>query len=65
MQIVAVRPVAAKVVFVKQPFDSTTQTDLVGMFLNSNWPAHLLMPAAAHNRYRRARQPRCHDAYRP
>lgn len=46
VQIVTVRSIAAECLFVKQTLDPASQAYLVGMLLDPDGPAHLLVPAA-------------------
>src|ERR1700757_2805655 len=46
VQVIPVRPIGAKTLFVEQSLRATTQTDLVRVALHAHRPAHLAMPAA-------------------
>lgn len=45
VQVVAVGTVGTEGFFIEQTLDTATQTDLVGVVLEANWPAHLAVPA--------------------
>ena len=64
-EVVAERAVAAKVLLVKQAFDPAAQADLVGMVPGTDWPAHILMPAAAQDSYGSSGNTGGHDAQGP
>lgn len=47
VEVVAIRSVAAEILLVEQAFDAAAQTNLIGVSLGANGPAHILVPAAA------------------
>ncbi len=52
VQIVAIRSIRTKVVFVEETLYTAAQANLVGMVLGTDWPAHFAMPATAQNHHR-------------
>jgi hypothetical protein len=58
VQVVSVRPIGAKGLFVKKPLDPTTRANLVTIPVSADWPAHLAMPAASQEHYSGASQAR-------
>jgi hypothetical protein len=64
IQIVTIGPVGAESLFVEQPLDPTTSTNLVGMILQTNRPAHFAVPAAAKNHQSSSSHSRGHQAQR-
>jgi hypothetical protein len=58
VEVVSVRPVCAKGLFVKKPLDPTTRANLVTIPVSADWPAHLAMPAASQEHYSGASQAR-------
>jgi len=49
IQVVAVGAVGAEGFFIEQAFDTATEANLIGMFLEGDGPAHLAVPAATKN----------------
>jgi hypothetical protein len=56
LDFVAIRSVTAENLLVKQTLDAAIGANLVGVALGTNRPTHLVMPTAAKNENRRARQ---------
>ena len=65
IKVVAVRSEGAKVLLVKKPLDPASETNLVRVFLNTNRPTHLAMPAAPQDHHGSARDARSHDSKGP
>jgi hypothetical protein len=47
IDVVSVRSIGPECLFIEKAFDAATGTDLVGVSLAADWPAHLVMPATA------------------
>jgi len=45
IDVISVRSISPESLFIEKAFDTATGTDLVGIPLAADWPAHLVMPA--------------------
>jgi hypothetical protein len=65
IQVVAVRAVSSKLIFIKKPFNPAPQADLVGVILSAHRPTHLAVPATPQDYHPGTCQSRREQAPRP
>jgi hypothetical protein len=65
IKIVAVGPVSAEGLLVKQTLDAAAQTNLIRVILEANRPTHLSVPATAKDHYSSCSQPSSNHTQRP
>jgi len=50
-QVIAIGTVGAESLLVEKTLDPTTEANLVGVFLGSDWPTHPVVPATTKNHH--------------
>lgn len=65
VEVIAVRSIAPEILLIEQALDATAKTDLIGVSLSTNGPAHVLVPAAAQDRDGRSGKASGHNSERP
>jgi hypothetical protein len=65
IDVIPIGSIGAKSLFVEKTFDPTTHTNLVGITVSADGPAHLAMPATPQKHDSSAGQSRCGNAQGP